>query len=80
MVKVIQIRGVPDHVHAVLVNAARARGLSLTKYLREELAYAAARVEIVRDNAVVIRRTQRVVGGQVAREMTRRPVVEEPDG
>ena len=42
MSKVIQVRGVPDDVHAKLVEAAERAGKSLAAYLAEELALVAA--------------------------------------
>ena len=46
MSKVIQIRGVPDDVHATLVDAAEAQGLSLTHYLRRELDHLARLADV----------------------------------
>ena len=58
MSKVIHIRDVPDDVHDALTGAAKAQGLSLTKYMLRELEQIAGRAQVVRDNAKVIRRTQ----------------------
>ncbi|MGH3275719.1 MAG: hypothetical protein ACRDNZ_15515 [Streptosporangiaceae bacterium] len=58
MTRVMQIRDVPDEVHAALAQAARAQGLSLTKYMLRELEHLARRPQIARDNAATIRRTQ----------------------
>ncbi len=54
MSKVIQIRGVPDDVHAKLVEAAERDGKSLTAYLSDELRQIALRADIVRHNRDVI--------------------------
>lgn len=69
MPKVMQIRDVPDEVHDALAQAAQAQGLSLTKYVLRELEHLALRPQVVRDNAVAIRRTQRKVQGRPDREM-----------
>jgi hypothetical protein len=61
--KVIQIRDVPDEVRDALAEAAAAEGLSLAGYLRRELEQVAGRARRVRDNAAVVRRTQRQIGG-----------------
>ncbi|MGV0700242.1 hypothetical protein [Mycolicibacter sinensis] len=68
MSKVMQIRDVPDEVHAALVEAAAAQGLSLTRYLQRELEHLAKRAQVVRHNAAVIRRTQRAVEGRADRD------------
>lgn len=68
MPKVIQVRDIPDDVHAVLSAAAEDEGLSLTRYLIRELSDIARRAQTVRDNSVVIRETQRQVRGRVDRE------------
>jgi hypothetical protein len=68
MSKVMQIRDVPDEVHAALVEAARDQGLSLTKYVLRELEHVASRAQIVRSNAAVIRQTQKAVRGTPDRE------------
>jgi hypothetical protein len=68
MAKVIQIRDVPDDVRDALAAAADAEGLSLTGYVRRELEYVARRSQRVRDNAAVLRRTQRRVGARVDRD------------
>ncbi len=64
MSKVMQIRDVPDDVHEALAQAAQAQGLSLTKYVLRELKHLARRPQIVRDNAMTIRRTQQKVQGR----------------
>lgn len=69
MSKVIQIRDVPDDVHDVLAQAAQAQGLSLTKYLLQELGHLARRPQVVRDNVATIRRTQQKIKGRPDREM-----------
>jgi hypothetical protein len=58
MTKVIQIRDVPERVHAALVEAAEAEGLSLTGYLQRELAWLADQPAIARHNMDVIRRAR----------------------
>jgi hypothetical protein len=68
MPRVIQIRDVPDDVHDVLVGAAQAQGLSLTKYVLGELTHLAQREQVVRHNATVVRDTQSRVQGHVTRE------------
>lgn len=67
MSKVIQIRDVPDGVHAALTGAATELGLSLTSYLNAELARLAEQPAIVRRNTEVVRRVQRQVGARVDR-------------
>ncbi len=66
--KVMQIRDVPEDVHDALVDAAKAQGMSLTRYVLRELEHVARRAQMVRDNAAVIRRTQEAVGGRSDRE------------
>jgi len=66
--KVIQIRDVPDDVHEALADAARTRGLSLTKYVLGELEHVAERAQVVRDNATIARRTQAKVQGKLDRD------------
>lgn len=68
MAKVIHIRDVPDDVHDALAEAAKARGLSLTRYMLRELEHLANRPQIVRDNAAVVLRTQAKVGGNPDRD------------
>jgi hypothetical protein len=68
MPKVIQIRDVSDEVRDALAEAAKAEGLSLTRYVRRELEHLARRSQRVRDNATVARRTQSQVKGHVDRE------------
>jgi uncharacterized protein (DUF1778 family) len=67
MSKVVQIRGVPDDVHDALAEAARAQGLSLTRYVLRELEHVAARAQAVRNNAEAVRQTQRRAGGRADR-------------
>jgi len=67
MVKVIQIRDVPDDVHAALAESAQAEGLSLTRYLLRELEHLAQLPQITRDNRAAIRRTQERVQGPADR-------------
>lgn len=59
MSKVIQIRDVPDDVHAALTHAAKSRGLTLTRYMLRELEQMARREEAVEHNATVIRNLQK---------------------
>lgn len=68
MSRVVQIRDVPDDVHAALADAAGAQGLSLTKYMLRELEHLAQRTQVVRDNALVVRQTQAEVRGRAGRE------------
>lgn len=68
MSKVIQIRDVPDEVHAALVEAADAAGLSLTGYLQQELTWLASRGAIARHNMDVIYAAQSAIGVQLDRE------------
>lgn len=68
MSRVIQIRDVPDDVHAALAEAAEAQGLSLTRYMLRELEHLATRTQAVRNNAAVIRQTQAKVRGNVGRD------------
>jgi uncharacterized protein (DUF1778 family) len=64
MSKVMHIRDVPDDVHDALVQAAKAQGVSLTRYMLRELEHLAKRAQVAADNTDVIRRTQaRVQGG-----------------
>lgn len=69
MAKVIQIRDVPDDVRDALAEAAHAEGLSLTRYVRRELEHLARRSQRVRDNAAVVRRTQKQVRANVDRDL-----------
>lgn len=46
MARIIQIRDVPDDVHQVLAGRARLQGMSLSEYLRAELARLAARPSV----------------------------------
>jgi hypothetical protein len=66
--KVIQIRDVPDDVHAALVDAAESEGLSLTRYTLRELEHVARRARAVSDNAATVKRTQDAVNGSVHRQ------------
>lgn len=68
MSKVMHIRDVPDEVHDALVEAAQARGLSLTRYLQRELEHIAKRSQVVQHNTGVIRRTQADVQGKAGRD------------
>lgn len=66
--RVIQIRDVPDELHAALQAAAKARGQSLTKFALAELEQAARRSRSVQHNAEVIRRAQAEIRGSISRE------------
>lgn len=68
MPHVIQIRDVPDDVHAALAEAARTRDLSLTKYLLGELDQVAKRAQVVRDNAAAARAAQAAISSPVDRD------------
>lgn len=68
MARVIQIRNVPDDVHAALVKAAEAEKLSLNRYVLRELEHLARRAEGVERNARVITETRARVLRKVARE------------
>lgn len=78
--RVIQIRDVPDDVHQALSEAARAQGVSLTRYMRAELAQLARRAQVVAENADLVRRTQARIGGGVDRETILQAVREGRDG
>jgi len=65
--KVIQLRDVPDDVHAAITHAADERGLSLTAYLKLELSRLAQRAAILEHNVDVVHRTQARMGGPVDR-------------
>ncbi|HLI44012.1 MAG TPA: toxin-antitoxin system HicB family antitoxin [Acidimicrobiales bacterium] len=67
MVRVIQIRGVPDDVHEVLAKAAEAENLSLNRYVLRELEHLAHRAEVVELNARVIRETRARIPRKVGR-------------
>lgn len=69
MPKVMQIRDVPDEVHAALSRAAKEEGLSLTKYVLRELEHVARRAHVVQQNATVIRQTQAQVQGRPGRDL-----------
>ena len=43
MSKTVQIRGVPEHVHSTLKARAAREGMSLSDYIKRELAYTAER-------------------------------------
>lgn len=68
MSKVLQIRDVPDDIHQALTEAAKAQGLSLTRYVLRELENLARRAQVVRDNSNVIRRTQSEVTPHPSRD------------
>lgn len=79
MSKVIQIRDVPDRVHAALVEAAEAEGLSLTGYLQRELAWLADRPVIARHNMDVIYAAQAAIGVRLDSETISRVLAEGRD-
>lgn len=62
MPKVIQVRGVPDDVHAKLVDAAKRAGKSLTEFVNDELADVAHRVDPVEHNRRVIEKLRAEIG------------------
>jgi plasmid stability protein len=64
----MQIRDVPDDVHEALSAAAAAAGLSLTAYVRRELAAVALRSAVAADNVAVVRATQKRVRRRARRE------------
>lgn len=68
MSKVIQVRDVPDRVHAALVEAAQAQGLSLTSYLQRELTELADRAATVQHNLDVIYATRERVKVELDRQ------------
>ncbi len=68
MTRVIQVRDVPEDVHDALTAAARARGLSLTRFMLGELEQLARQSQITSENAQVARRTQATVGVVVGRD------------
>jgi len=67
--RVIQVRDVPEKVHDALAAAAKAQGLSLTRYVRRELEQLARRPQLVDHNVAVIRATQDKVRGQIDRDV-----------
>ena len=69
MSRVIQIRDVPDEVHDALSDAARAEGLSLTRYMLREMEQLAKRAQVVLNNTAVIRETQANVRGRAGRDL-----------
>ena len=71
MPRVIQIRDVPDEVHQALVDAAKAQGLSLTRFMLRELEHLAKRASIARATTATIRDTQATVQGRVDRDAIR---------
>lgn len=68
MPKVLHIRDVPDDVHEALRKAAEAQGLSLTRYVQQQLLHVAMRARLVEHNAEIVRRTQDRVGGRADRD------------
>ena len=60
----IQVRGVPDDVHAALVRKAKQRGQSLQQYLAEELGHLA----VTPTPEEFWDRVGRRVGGRLSRE------------
>ena len=65
MSRVIQVRDVPEPVHAALQAAARSKGQSLTRYLLDELERLAARPAVAQHNAAVVAQTRSAVGGRL---------------
>jgi plasmid stability protein len=63
MAKAIQIRNVPDEVHRALRELADAAGISLSDYLREELARVAERPTV---SEILLRESARQPGLTVA--------------
>lgn len=59
MSRVIQIRDVPDDLHDALVDAARAQGLSLTRFAQRELEKAIRRQQAISRNQATARRARR---------------------
>lgn len=66
--KVIQVRGVSDETHDALARAAQTQGVSLSTYLRGELAALARRSEAVGHNAEVISAARAAIASRVDRE------------
>jgi len=72
MPKAIQIRDVPDDVHAILRARAAAAGMSMSEYLRSELIQAARQKTVAEVMARARARQggiQRGVAAEVIREM-----------
>jgi plasmid stability protein len=72
MPKAIQIRDVPDDVHAILRARAAAAGMSMSEYLRSELIQAARQKTVAEVMARARARhggIQRGVAAEVIREM-----------
>ena len=67
MAKVIQIRDVPEDVHAALAKAAEAERLSLNRCVLRELEHLARRAEVVELDARVISEARARVRRKVAR-------------
>ena len=67
MARIIQIRDVPDDVHEALSEAAAAEGLSLNRYVLNELDHVARRRAVVAHNKQVLREGRRRVKGNVSR-------------
>lgn len=73
MAKVIQVRNVPDEVHAALVAAAEQSGASLSRYVNDVLAGAAYRLESAEHNRRVIEASQAEFASlDISREEIRR--------
>jgi hypothetical protein len=64
MSKVIQVRGIPDDVHAKLMEGAERAGKSLTAYLTDELELVARRSDLAWHNRDVILAGQRAIRAQ----------------
>ena len=67
MARIIQIRDVPDDVHEALSEAAAAEGLSLNRYVLNELDHVARRRAVVAHNKRLVIEGRRSVKGNVTR-------------
>ncbi|MCB1258124.1 MAG: hypothetical protein KDB26_13505 [Microthrixaceae bacterium] len=68
MSKIVQIRDVPDDVHAALESAAHAEGLSLSGFLRREMGQLANRAAVASHNRRVVLHTQSAIKSKVDRQ------------
>lgn len=68
MSKVLQIRDLPDDLHASLTRAAARHGMSLTAYARKELEKAVRLDESMEHNRAVIEASQDTMTSVVTRE------------
>ena len=76
MSKIIHIRDVPAATHEALTAAAERRGLSLSSYLRAELADLARRDERLAENRATIAETRQQVTSRPGRRRVREAVEE----